>query len=204
MDIIASTGVNCIIQKKGALDWLRVQNFDEMRLGWRNVSVKLNVPVLNPFNIATTDDLFNGVKKGLQKKISIKFGDTDYLVFTIQDILGLNSSTYFLSSNLYNKLITIPFDGAQPLEFFLDKVLIAELVKGIKSKLIDKNAEIAFTISGIGNSINQIFIPTGYKTKSGNEDGAHMFKVFDWQTAQVGISQNTFVVQEIAQRIEVK
>jgi hypothetical protein len=198
--LLASTGVTSNIQKEATFsNWRTLNNFDEMRITWKNISIKLDVPVLNPLTPPVLD-FFGNVKKGLQK--TINFGKTDYLIFSIQDILDLNRGSNFLGSNLYNKLISIPFDGAQPLEFFLDKVLIDLLVKEIKYRLTDKTQEIAFTTSGLGHPIDQVFIPSGLEKKLGTQTGAHMDKIFDWKTAQIGISQSTFIMQP-AQSIKI-
>lgn len=197
--IFASVGVTSRLQKKVFIGWGAVENMDEMRLGWSNMIIKLNVPQIeDPTNPAPVD-FWNTATKVLTSRINFNFNQDqkNYLVYRVSDIIEFDKYKHVLPfdlQNALNKLIAktnnSKLDGSKLLESQLDKLAIERLAKIVQTFVEDKTKKIAFTTAPRGTGIDQILIPTDWEYKYSNQKWGEMDKTFDWATAIVGASYN--------------
>ncbi|KRT17800.1 hypothetical protein ASU31_00430 [Pedobacter ginsenosidimutans] len=195
--IFASVGVKSILQKKGWTGlWGAVDNFDEMRLGWSNMVIKLDVPTIEDPTNATPPNFWDNATNALKSNINFKFNtdEKEYLVYRVSDILQFNSYKHILPFDLQDKLNKLiaktnnqELDLSSLLESQLDKQAVERLAKIVKAWADDKTKEVAFTTKKRGEGIDRIFVPTAWRYRSGNESGGRQDETFDFQTAEVGV-----------------
>lgn len=197
--IFASVGARSVIQTRGWTGLYRpLENFDEMRLGWSNVVIELDLPALNP--VATQPgDFWNSASNALKSKINFKLLgiEKDFLVYRVDQILAFDQITHSLPYDLNTKLNNLirKLNGAEinigaMLESGLDKQAVERLVKYVKAKAEDKSKEVAFTnynSNPTTNTIGKIIIPMNWEYRYNQDGNAVMSQTFDFQTAIVGI-----------------
>ena len=194
--IYASAGVKAVIQKKRLIGWSELENFGEMRLGWYNMVINLDVPIIeNPTNVPPKD-FWNAANNALKSNINFKFNNTgkEWLIYRVSDILEFNKYKGVLPLDLtakLNKLIektnNVPLDGAALLESQLDKQGIERLIGILKQIVSDKTKGVAITTARDNSAITHLMVPSDEEIRQGSSKGASMDKLFDMQTAIVGI-----------------
>lgn len=213
----ASVGVRSVIQTRGWTGLYRpFENFDEMRLGWSNMIIKLDVPQIEDPTAKSPVDFWNTVSNAITSNVNFRFNDQgkDYLVYRISDIIAINNIGNFLPQDIRNHLNTliqktqnIPLNAGALIESQFDKQIIERLVKIIQAKAVDKTKGVAFSTRPRGTGIDHILIPTEWEYRYNNNGDAVQSKTFDFQTMIIGLkgdeSGNIKPTIKLAKTIEV-
>jgi hypothetical protein len=202
--VFASAGARAVIQTRGWTGLYRpFENFDEMRLGWSNVVIKLDLPPLNPMG-TQPGDFWGGVSNVLKSNINFNFKgiDRNFLVYRVDQILAFDQITHTLPLDLKSKLnnLITRLNGAEiniasMLESQLDKQAVERLVKYIKANAEDKTKDVALTTTvtnANANTIGKIVVPQSWEYKYNADGDAVMSQTFDFQTAMIGVKNGEF------------
>lgn len=172
-------------KKKFWFGWRTLQNYDELRAGFANLTLDYNLPSFaNLPNNTPKNPIDNGANPYLKKFFTIKIDDDPFDLYRLTDILSIPNLPYNIR-NIIGNLLENPQTIYSDLLNKQKNNAIQTLTDYVKSQLgsnITTTNRFSFAIPGN----NYITIPLIEKKKTST--GAKIEYTFGFQTMMIGIS----------------
>ncbi|WP_367210537.1 hypothetical protein [Sphingobacterium sp. R2] len=175
-------------KKKYWFGWRTLQNYDELRAGFVNLTLDYNLPSFaNLPNNTPKNPLDNGANPYLKKFFTIKIDDDPFDLYRLTDILSIPNLPYNIR-NIVEDFLNNPQSVYSDLLNKQKNNAIQTLTNYVKSQLgnnITTSNRFSFAIP----SNNYITIPLIEKKKTST--GAKIEYTFGFQTMMIGVSGNS-------------